>query len=856
MRGSGRRSWVEYGAVAALVAAVSAVVYFPVLDPGQPDVAGRFDVYRQFGPWNYFFDRALAEGELAAWNPLTFCGAPHAANPQSWALYPPNLLRSWLNAPPTPQGTQRGLTALMALHLLLWALGVYRLARAHGLPPDAALVGVLASTFGALMVRRVAEWHFLFTLAWLPWMLLSLRQVIQATTHARPGGKDALRPALALALCFALGVLGGFPQILPHIVLTLAAYLAVSLALGWPQAPRRQRGAAAGRALGLCRLSGLLAVGLAAVLLLPTAELLSLSPRASGSGVEADGYEPEEWNLRYALVSLLVYSGRHYELETLRGAGVIAMALACAALAGKRLRAAAPMFAMLYALVDAMLGPPMPLSLLLGLLTPAQLVSGTRAFDVAMLPLALLAGFGLVALRERPRIAPWIALGVLVTGTQLVRSMHLERDIWASPDASVWVLPAVCALVLAAPSWLPPRGRVAVGALVVLLLGAELMTWNRFYARPMLIKSGYDRHWKGRNGFSGEEPFWADNRRSTSDRPNFSLFTMGAIRNGYDPLHLHAYRKAVLARDPRTYARTLKEKALQRTPRTHLFLKRPFWLVSKVVVGPMPKTRETFAPTEVAFVNEAPPPGVAVVDSASVLGRASSTQTREVALKPRRRIRGGHVTWSASTPELAPVHHTLVATLRPLTSGDLRLYSFFRERGSPRAVPGYRQQLRVEAGHEVEVEFPMPDLRRGTLRIETRNERHEAPRLRALTIREDLADEDRAIRIVRRTANQVEVEIEALRGPRLLAFIDNDYPGWRAQVDGVEVPQVRVNDAFKGVWLGPGDHRVRFWFQSRSLALGAWISLATLLLMTMALVPKIRSAVARLRSSGTDALRR
>ena len=44
-------------------------------------------------------------GDFATWNPLSMAGMPHAANPQAWAFYPPNLLRAVLHASPTPSGT-------------------------------------------------------------------------------------------------------------------------------------------------------------------------------------------------------------------------------------------------------------------------------------------------------------------------------------------------------------------------------------------------------------------------------------------------------------------------------------------------------------------------------------------------------------------------------------------------------------------------------------------------------------------------------------------------------------------------------------------------------------------------------
>ncbi|MCC7106274.1 MAG: YfhO family protein, partial [Chloroflexi bacterium] len=54
------------------------------------------------------------------------------------------------------------------------------------------------------------------------------------------------------------------------------------------------------------------------------------------------------------------------------------------------------------------------------------------------------------------------------------------------------------------------------------------------------------------------------------------------------------------------------------------------------------------------------------------------------------------------------------------------------------------------------------------------------------------------------------------------------YPGWRAFVDGREVPVQRVNVAFRGVVVPAGAHEVQFQFDPGSFRLGVWVSVASL----------------------------
>jgi hypothetical protein len=55
------------------------------------------------------------------------------------------------------------------------------------------------------------------------------------------------------------------------------------------------------------------------------------------------------------------------------------------------------------------------------------------------------------------------------------------------------------------------------------------------------------------------------------------------------------------------------------------------------------------------------------------------------------------------------------------------------------------------------------------------------------------------------------------------------FPGWHASLDGIELPVLRVDRAFIGVVVPPGDGEVRLWYAPRYFWLGAGISAAALL---------------------------
>ncbi|MCP3957635.1 MAG: YfhO family protein [bacterium] len=60
--------------------------------------------------------------------------------------------------------------------------------------------------------------------------------------------------------------------------------------------------------------------------------------------------------------------------------------------------------------------------------------------------------------------------------------------------------------------------------------------------------------------------------------------------------------------------------------------------------------------------------------------------------------------------------------------------------------------------------------------------------------------------------------------PGLLVLSEVHYPGWRARVDGVDVPLLRANAAFSAVWLEAGEHDVEWRYVPRAFYLGLLIA--------------------------------
>ena len=74
-------------------------------------------------------------------------------------------------------------------------------------------------------------------------------------------------------------------------------------------------------------------------------------------------------------------------------------------------------------------------------------------------------------------------------------------------------------------------------------------------------------------------------------------------------------------------------------------------------------------------------------------------------------------------------------------------------------------------------------------------------------------------------ANNGRVSLRAsLDGDGLLILTDQDFAGWRVEVDGEPGRILRTNALLRGVPLGPGDHRVVFHYNPQSLRIGALLA--------------------------------
>jgi hypothetical protein len=85
----------------------------------------------------------------------------------------------------------------------------------------------------------------------------------------------------------------------------------------------------------------------------------------------------------------------------------------------------------------------------------------------------------------------------------------------------------------------------------------------------------------------------------------------------------------------------------------------------------------------------------------------------------------------------------------------------------------------------------------------------------------------------------------ALTQPGFLLQREAWYPGWRARIDGADVPLQHADGLFRGMPLSAGDHDVEIFFDSTSFNRGALLSLAGMVVIIVLLVwrPILRTRV-------------
>lgn len=775
-----RRFWP-----AALLAGLPAILYAPFLFGGKVLYWGVYQL--QFHPWRQLAVEQIGAGRWPLWNPYLGAGTPLAANLQTAAFYPLNVL--FLLMP-----VERAFGWALALHVALASLFAYYLGRTLGLGRFGALITGLAYGLGGYLVARWVFPSMVYAAAWLP-LLLALTERLIHNTQNRPRIANCVFRAGLLALVIALQLLAGHAQTSFYSLLIVAAFALFRLF----QQPALDRSllAACGLLLAACW-----GAALAAIQLLPTAELAAHSQRAGALTDLQFAYELSFWPWR--LITLLApdffgnpardgYWAFGTYWEEAAYVGILPLLLAGLALAAwwKRRKEADPgprswvPFAAGLGLVSLVLalGNHTPLYPLLfryvpgfGLFqAPARLMIGYA------LAIAVLAGIGADSLRLTPRTRSLLRLAVLagvgmaIAGVTARLALPNIQASFGSSVARLGLTLALSAGVLLLRNKRRPAHFWQLAACGLLLADLLAFGWGLapgadadLYRAPVASAEFLQSQPPGRVFVA--YPF----AQNVYDE-YVSLRSFGST----DPAYLQGLRESLIPNLNAAY---------------HL-------------------------------------PGVGNYDPLTV------GVTRDLWDRVRGE-RGAHPSLEATLPLLN------ILGARYLISGDELplplLYDagpnvYLNEQALPEAYVVHRARLVEDPETRLDIlSDPAFDPRAEVLLSHSpTSSLHAGPPFTSPPQAGGI--EGGRASILRREPDRVIIQV-AMKQAGYLVLADTYYPGWRATVDGEPAEILAANHAFRAVALGAGEHTVVCEYAPLSFRLGAWITLGAAMLLAAALL--------------------
>jgi hypothetical protein len=223
------------------------------------------DLYTEHHPMKWYGFSMLRHGSMPLWDPYQLCGLPFLAIPHTGVLYPGNV-------PYLLFDTAIATDIATVIHLVFGGFGMWLLARALGCSALGGLAAAATFSWSGWIVANIHQPAIVAAMSWLPFTLLMVERTIR-------GGRFA---AIGLAFAVACQILNGATETFVHNMLVAGIFF-----LFRAGALVRETSGLAACKSGLYLVASIAAgILLAAPQLLPSMELVPLTVRASG-GVSA-----------------------------------------------------------------------------------------------------------------------------------------------------------------------------------------------------------------------------------------------------------------------------------------------------------------------------------------------------------------------------------------------------------------------------------------------------------------------------------------------------------------------------------------------------------------------------------------
>jgi hypothetical protein len=701
------------------------------------------------------------------WSSFEFNGLPVLADPANFTFYLPNvvfgeLLKSW--------------TAVVMSGPLLAACFTYAYVFAVTRSKTAALFSALAYGLSEEMLERLRHINHVHVIAWLPLIALSLDRV-RASRHR-------WRWVAIGAFAVGNGILAGHPQPALYVMYCVGLYAVVGILIESNPESRRRRFAATAALFAL----GIL---LAAVKALPLVEARTLVVRSEGLTFERFVGPSLTAPQAFSFVLPTILHGPPTELPTYVGIATLLLALVGVSRVGSHWR-------IVFWLVMGLVGVGMALGTSTPLVDVAYHIplyswfrNLSRHLFLFAFGASVLAGFGLAAV-QRGEVSPRaVRMAFAVVGTAMVAGALLTRGFPAAfplegphgesgpgvlslLTVGVWLQFVMLAASAAAIVWVLKRSSPASSAALMLVLVVDLLN-----ALPYDIKP------------DGIEYF-----ALTAEQTQPSVHAR-AIGQALEPTHARALAIGGTQVDevlPATFARV--------------------WRIP-----------------------------IAGGYGAMLMDRLSRLAT----MGTNGEVRPAVLADEDQTLDLLAVKY-LIVNAPQLADQERRHWLYGRDRW--REAMHFRTSRQSDRGNDEDVagetEVTVFENRRALPRawvVGTVTPAPESEAIRAMKTsrfadgtpfeapRTALVDSSHvpptlhfspgasAVSVTRIGDGDIGLRVTS-QGGGFLVLSENAYPGWRALVDGAEVPIYRTDVTLQGVVVPAGTHRVDFTLASRSLRWG------------------------------------
>ncbi len=258
----------EFALISILLFIIIAPYYFAGLKSGVVLGSPGFDIPAFFAPIRGLGFSMLAKGQLPLWNPYIFCGIPLLAESQLALFYPFNLVHLFLALPVA-------INFLFIFHQALGCIFMYLYLRRITQQAFPSLVGALVFALSSTFIPRIFAGHLtvVCSIAWLPLLFFLADRYLSTKNNIS---------ILFIGIVLSLQILAGHIQFV--FISCVGIFLYASL-MSWYNFKNNRSIKDSLYPFYIILGSFILGIGLAAIQLIPTLELLQESMRFSNSGL-------------------------------------------------------------------------------------------------------------------------------------------------------------------------------------------------------------------------------------------------------------------------------------------------------------------------------------------------------------------------------------------------------------------------------------------------------------------------------------------------------------------------------------------------------------------------------------------